>query len=78
MLAQTGITAIWDAHVAAAAAHGLGKPDIAIRLMEIAEAAEKLWLARTVKGLRSGDFLQWKAGPMFHDPALSSQRHGKQ
>lgn len=47
MLARTGIVAIWDAHVAAAAAHGLGKPDIAAALMEIAEAAERLWLART-------------------------------
>ena len=47
MLAQTGIAAIWDAHVAAAAAHGLGKPDMAASLIEIAEAAERLWLARS-------------------------------
>ena len=47
MLARTGIAAIWDAHVAAAAAHGLGQPDIAAELTEIAEAAERLWLART-------------------------------
>jgi hypothetical protein len=47
MLARTGIAAIWDAHVAAAAAHGLGQPDVAAELTEIAEAAERLWLART-------------------------------
>lgn len=47
MLARTGIAAIWDAHVAAAAAHGLGQTDIAAELAEIAEAAERLWLART-------------------------------
>jgi hypothetical protein len=46
MLALTGITAIWDTHVAAAAAYGLGRPDIAANLTEIAEAAERLWLAR--------------------------------
>ena len=47
MLAHTGIAAIWDTHIAAAAAYGLGKPDIAAGLIEIAEAAERLWLART-------------------------------
>jgi hypothetical protein len=47
MLAHTGIAAIWDTHIAAAAAYGLGKPDIADGLIEIAEAAERLWLART-------------------------------
>jgi len=46
MLALTGIAAIWDAHVAAAAAHGLGKHDMATSLIEIAEAAERLWLVR--------------------------------
>jgi len=46
MLARTGIAAIWDAHVAAAAAYGLGKLDRAASLMEIAEAAERLWLGR--------------------------------
>jgi hypothetical protein len=46
MLSLTGIAAIWDAHVAAAAAHGLGEVEMAASLMEIAEAAERLWLAR--------------------------------
>ena len=47
MLAHTGIAAIWDTHIAAAAAYGLGKHDLADGLIEIAEAAERLWLART-------------------------------
>jgi hypothetical protein len=47
MLARTGMAAIWDAHVAAAAAHGIGQLDIAAELIQIAEAAERLWLART-------------------------------
>jgi hypothetical protein len=47
MLAQSGVAAIWDAHVAAAAAYGLGNPDIAAELIVIAEAAERLWLSRT-------------------------------
>jgi hypothetical protein len=46
MLAHNGIAAIWDFHVAAAAAHGLGKHDMAASLIEIAEAAERLWAAR--------------------------------
>jgi len=32
---------------AAAAAYGLDRPDIAAELTEIAEAAERLWIART-------------------------------
>ena len=46
MLALTGIAAIWDAHVAAAAAYGLGKHEMAASLIEMAEAAERLWVAR--------------------------------
>jgi hypothetical protein len=41
MLARKGIVAIWDTHVAAAAAHGLGDFDLAASLVEIAEAAER-------------------------------------
>jgi hypothetical protein len=48
MLAQTGIAAIWDAHVAAAAAHGLGQVEVAVSLIEIADAAERQWLAGAV------------------------------
>jgi hypothetical protein len=47
MLDRNGIAAIWDTHVAAAAAYGLGNREIAADLMEIAEAAERLWLSRT-------------------------------
>lgn len=46
MLAHNGLAAIWDLHLAAAAARGAGKLDIAASLIEIAEAAERLWLAR--------------------------------
>ena len=46
MLAQNGIAAIWDAHVAAAAAYGLGKHEMAASLIEIAEAAERLGFDR--------------------------------
>ena len=44
MLAEHGIRFIWDTHVAAAAAYGLGEPDVARALIEIAEAAENEWL----------------------------------
>jgi hypothetical protein len=46
LLAQSGVAAIWDIHVAAAAAYGLGNREMAAELTEIAEAAERLWLAR--------------------------------
>ena len=41
-----GIAAIWDTHVAAAAAYGLGKLNVAASLTEIAEAAEQEWMRR--------------------------------
>ena len=44
MLAQYGIKFIWDTHVAAAAAYGLGNNALAEDLIEIAEAAEEAWL----------------------------------
>lgn len=46
MLAYRGISAIWDAHLAAAAAYGMGEPDLAASLIKLAEAAEKEWLHR--------------------------------
>jgi hypothetical protein len=45
LLTREGIPAIWDLHLAAAAARGAGKLDIAASLIEIAEAAEWLWSA---------------------------------
>jgi len=47
MLARYGVAFIWEAHVAAAAAYGLGKLEIAEDLTEIADAAEREWLATT-------------------------------
>jgi hypothetical protein len=46
MLAHSGIAAIWDLHLAAVAAKDAGKRDIAASLVEIAEAAERLWAER--------------------------------
>ena len=44
MLARHGISFIWDAHIAAAAAFGIGEKELAEDLTEIAEAAEELCL----------------------------------
>ena len=44
MLERHGLAFIWDTHVAAAAAYGLGQLSIAEDLAEIAEAAEQLLL----------------------------------
>lgn len=49
MLAQYGMPFIWDTHVAAAAAYGLGNIAVAERLSEIAEAAEQEWLQPSVR-----------------------------
>ena len=46
MLTLSGVAAIWDAYLAAAAAHGLGRPDLAESLIQIAEAAEREWMSR--------------------------------
>ena len=46
MLASNGVAAIWDLHLAAAAAKGAGKVEVAASLIEIAEAAERVWATR--------------------------------
>lgn len=46
MLAHSGIAVIWDLYLAAAAAKAKGKLQMAASLVEIAEAAERLWVAR--------------------------------
>jgi hypothetical protein len=57
MLARYGIAFIWEAHVAAAAAHGLGKLSVARDLTEIAEAAEREWISATGPSVR-----EWSDG----------------
>ena len=46
LLAVYGIKAIWDMHLAAAAAHGLGKLKLAASMIAVAEAAERRWMRR--------------------------------
>ena len=46
MLAHNGNAAIWDVHVAAAAAKGLGNHEMAASLVEIAEAAAEQYRER--------------------------------
>jgi hypothetical protein len=48
MLAHSGLPVIWDLHLAAAAAKVQGKLEMAAALTELAEAAERLWMARNV------------------------------
>jgi hypothetical protein len=40
LLALYGVKAIWDIHLAAAAASGMGEPELAASLINLAEAAE--------------------------------------
>ena len=54
MLALTEYCRYLGAHIAAAAAHGLGKHEMAASLIDIAEAAERLWLDRYPVRLCSG------------------------
>ena len=44
LLATYGVRAIWDMHLAAAAAHGMGEPDLAASLINLVEAAEECLL----------------------------------
>ena len=46
MLARDGVAAIWELHIAALAAKDAGKLEVAASLVEVAEAAERLWAAR--------------------------------
>jgi hypothetical protein len=41
LLATYGVKAIWDVYLAAAAAHGMGEPELAGSLIKLAEAAER-------------------------------------
>lgn len=50
MLARYGMVFIWDTHIAAAAAYGLGNKVLAEDLTEIAEAAEEVWLRPSSRG----------------------------
>lgn len=56
ILARDGIAAIWALQVAAAEAHRSGHPRSAEAILEIAEAAERAWLARkrVVRGHLAG------------------------
>jgi len=53
MLARYGMVFIWDTHIAAAAAYGLGNKGIAEDLTEIAEAAEQVWLQPSLRERRA-------------------------
>ena len=44
ILADNGISAIWNLHTAAADAYRTGYPHAAQAILEIAEAAEEAWL----------------------------------
>ena len=46
LLAREGIAAIWQLHVAAARAHREGHPLAGLSIIQIADAAERLWADR--------------------------------
>ena len=46
MLERDGVAAIWELHIAALAAKEAGKLEVAASLVEVAEAAERLWAVR--------------------------------
>lgn len=45
LLATFGLQGVWDVHLAATAAHGAGKAELAASLTELAEAAEQAVMA---------------------------------
>ena len=48
LLATYGVKAIWDMHLTAAAAHGMGEPELAESLIKLAEAAERQMMRNAV------------------------------
>ncbi|MBV9824557.1 MAG: hypothetical protein JO001_02580 [Alphaproteobacteria bacterium] len=51
MLRRFGFSAIWQLHLSAAAAHRSGKKLAAASMIEIADAAERLWLRKRADDL---------------------------
>jgi aspartate aminotransferase-like enzyme len=47
LLAREGIAAIWQLHVAAARVHRQGNHLAALSIIQIADAAERLWITRS-------------------------------
>jgi len=55
VLAAKGIGAIWQLHVDAAEAHRIGYPAAAYAILELAEAAERVWLQQEGEHAHFGD-----------------------
>ena len=51
MLARDGVAIIWRLHIDAARAHRIGHPEAAAAIVEIAEAAEEVWLGTKAEHL---------------------------
>jgi len=57
ILAANGIGAIWQLHIDAAHAYRTGFPTAAVAILELAEAAEGVWLRRAAATAHIGDWL---------------------
>jgi hypothetical protein len=55
VLAGKGIGAIWQLHVDAAEAHRTGYPAAAYAILELAEAAERMWVQQERERAHFGD-----------------------
>jgi hypothetical protein len=56
VLAGRGIGAIWQLHLDAAEAHRTGYPTAAYAMLELAEAAERVWLQQEIEHARFGNW----------------------
>ena len=48
MLNRYGLAAIWQLHLSAARAHRAGNGLAALSILDIADAAERIWLRRSI------------------------------
>jgi hypothetical protein len=51
LLSTHGMKAIWDLHLVAAAANGMGEPELAASLVKLADLAEREWIRRSRSAL---------------------------
>ena len=84
LLTRSGMSVIWQAHVAADAAYRAGNDRAANILLDIADAAEAIWLAErsyrglpamplSTSGLERND-REWITGPRNYRPKTSGSR----
>ena len=76
ILTPNGIAAIWELEKAAADAHRMGRITVAVTMLEIADAAERLWLAASLSGESSAGRASMSTGASRLPTPVILRDHG--